>query len=83
MTDAGFRRRRRVRLLARLLVVVTGLGLIGLCIAALEADPVPPMPRIDFSRSWAAARRFEEPDSEPVPAWNPPWNASAPGGTDL
>ena len=63
MTDANFRRKRRGRILSRLLVVVAGLGLIGLCIAALKTDPVPPMPRINFTRSWAAARRFEEPDS--------------------
>jgi hypothetical protein len=83
MTDGRLPQTRRGRVLARLLVAAGTLALIGLVIAALEADPIPPMPRISFNRSWAAVRGFVAPDAGPIPAWNRRWNISAPRGAGL
>ena len=75
MIDADFRGKRRTRLLAGLLVGVAALGLIGLCIAALRADPAPPLRRINSAPSWVAAPGLEEPEPGLAPARNLRWSA--------
>lgn len=77
MIDADFRGKRRTRLLAGLLVGVAALGLIGLCIAALNADPVPPMRRFNYAPSWVAGPGLEEPEAGPARAWDIHWSAVA------